>query len=72
MSNTSGSSSNGSRMEVPEAKAAMDRFKMEVANEIGVNLKRRLQRRFNICTGWFYRWRDGSSDDQKTGRTDGR
>lgn len=39
MSNTSGSSSNGSRMEVPEAKAAMDRFKMEVANEIGVNLK---------------------------------
>ena len=26
-------------MEVPEAKAAMDRFKMEVANEIGVNLK---------------------------------
>jgi len=26
-------------MEVPEAKSAMDRFKMEVANEIGVNLK---------------------------------
>ena len=26
-------------MEVPQAKAAMNRFKMEVANEIGVNLK---------------------------------
>lgn len=29
----------GSRMEVPEAKDAMNRFKMEVANELGVNLK---------------------------------
>ena len=26
-------------MEVPEAKAAMDRFKTEVANELGVPLK---------------------------------
>ena len=26
-------------MEVPQAKEAMNRFKMEVANEIGVNLK---------------------------------
>lgn len=26
------------RMEVPEAKAAMDKFKMEVASEIGVPL----------------------------------
>lgn len=25
--------------EVPEAKEAMNRFKMEVANEVGVNLK---------------------------------
>ena len=32
-SNTTG------RMEVPEAKEAMDRFKMEVASEIGVPLK---------------------------------
>lgn len=39
MSNTSGTGSNGSRMEVPEAKEAMNRFKMEVANELGVNLK---------------------------------
>ena len=28
-----------SKMEVPQAKEAMNRFKMEVANEIGVNLK---------------------------------
>lgn len=37
MSNTSGSR-NG-RMEVPEAKGAMDKLKMEVASEMGVNLK---------------------------------
>ena len=34
MSNKSSNTTN-----VPEAKEAMDRFKMEVANEIGVNLK---------------------------------
>ena len=40
MSNSSsGTGSNGSRMEVPQAKDAMNRLKMEVANEIGVNLK---------------------------------
>ena len=27
------------RMEVPQAKDAMDKFKMEVASELGVNLK---------------------------------
>ena len=32
-------SNNSSRMEVPQAKEAMDRFKMEVAGELGVNLK---------------------------------
>ena len=32
-------SKNSNRMEVPEAKAAMDRFKTEVASELGVNLK---------------------------------
>ena len=30
---------NSSKMEVQQAKEAMNRFKMEVANEIGVNLK---------------------------------
>ena len=37
--NSSGSNSNGSRMEVPQAKGAMDKFKMEVASELGINLK---------------------------------
>lgn len=32
-------SNQSSRMEVPQAKEAMDRFKMEVASEIGVPLK---------------------------------
>ncbi|MDD6201913.1 MAG: alpha/beta-type small acid-soluble spore protein [Lachnospiraceae bacterium] len=31
--------SKSNKMEVPEAKAAMDRFKTEVASELGVNLK---------------------------------
>ena len=30
---------NSSRMEVPQAKEAMDKFKMEVASELGVPLK---------------------------------
>lgn len=30
---------NSSRMEVPQAKESMDKFKMEVANELGVPLK---------------------------------
>lgn len=33
------SSNSSNRMEVPEAKAAMDRFKTEVASELGVPLK---------------------------------
>ena len=32
-------SNRNSSMAVPEAKAAMDRFKTEVASEIGINLK---------------------------------
>lgn len=35
----SSTNNNANRMEVPEAKEAMDRFKMEVASEIGVPLK---------------------------------
>jgi hypothetical protein len=31
--------SGSNRMEVPQAREAMDRFKMEIANEIGVPLK---------------------------------
>ena len=39
MSGSNNSGSNTSKMAVPQAKEAMDRFKMEVANELGVNLK---------------------------------
>lgn len=35
----SSGSSKSNNVEVPEAKAAMDRFKTEVASELGVNLK---------------------------------
>ena len=35
----SNKNSSSNRVEVPEARDAMDRFKMEVANELGVNLK---------------------------------
>lgn len=36
---SSNNSSGTNRMEVPQAKEAMDRFKMEVASELGVPLK---------------------------------
>ena len=32
-------SKNSSKLNVPEAKAAMDKFKMEAASQVGVNLK---------------------------------
>lgn len=35
----SGKNSGSNRMEVPQAREAMDRFKMEVASELGVPLK---------------------------------
>ena len=36
---TSANSKGNNRVEVPEAREALDRFKFEVANEIGVDLK---------------------------------
>ena len=33
------SSKNSNKLNVPEARAAMDQFKMEAASEVGVNLK---------------------------------
>ncbi len=33
------SSNSNSKINVPEARAAMDKFKMEAASEVGVNLK---------------------------------
>ena len=59
----SGNKSGSGRMEVPQAREAMDRFKMEVASEIGVPLKEGYNNRFNKCPEWFCRWRDGPPDD---------
>ena len=33
------SAKNNNQLNVPEARAAMDKFKMEAASEVGVNLK---------------------------------
>ena len=48
---------------VPEAKAAMEKFKMEAANEVGVNLKQGyngdLTSRCRFC-----RWPNGQEDDR--------
>ena len=33
------SSKNTNKLNLPQARAAMDKFKMEAANEVGVNLK---------------------------------
>ena len=33
------SSKNSNRLNVPESRNAMDKFKMQAANEVGVNLK---------------------------------
>ena len=33
------SKNSNNKINVPEARAAMDKFKMEAANEVGVNLK---------------------------------
>ena len=33
------STNNSNKLNLPEAKAAMERFKMEAASEVGVNLK---------------------------------
>ena len=34
------SSNNSNRINIPEARAAMDKFKMEAASEVGVNLNK--------------------------------
>ena len=38
-SNTNSRNSSSNRLNVPEARQAMDQFKMQSANEVGVNLK---------------------------------
>ena len=38
-SSSSGASGNASRVNVPEARAALDNMKYEIASELGINLK---------------------------------
>ena len=49
------SNSSSNKINVPEAREAMEKMKYEVANEIGVPLKK-VTWRFNICTEWLCRW----------------
>ena len=46
------------RVLVPEAREGLNRFKMEAANEVGVNLKQ-ATRRLDCPRGWLYRRSDG-------------
>ena len=58
-------SGKSNRVEVPEAKAALERFKTEVASELGVNLKEG----YNDFQGSrLHRRRNGSQNDQEAGR----
>ena len=58
------SSKNSNKLNIPEAKAAMNKFKMEAASEVGVNLKR-LQRRSDLPRGRLCRRPDGQEDDRE-------
>ena len=61
-------SRSSNRTEVPEAKEALDRFKMEVAGELGVPLSEG----FNFRAERFCRRLYGQKNDRGTGKTDGR
>lgn len=49
---------------VPEAQDAMNRFKMEAANEVSVNLKQGYNGDLTSPPGGFRRRPDGQKDDQ--------
>ena len=51
----SSNSTGTSKMSVPEAKDAMNKFKMEVAKEIGVNLKDGYNGADQSVARWFVR-----------------
>ena len=60
------------RAAIPEAKSALDRFKYEVASEIGVPLKDGYNGdlTFFFRTGRKHRRRDGQENDHEAGRAD--
>lgn len=63
-------SRSSNRAAVPEAKGALDKFKYEVASELGVPLSDRVQRRLNFETEWICRRLYGQENDRRTGKTD--
>ena len=65
-------SNNTNKTNVPEAKEAMDRFKMEVAKRAGSTVKQRLQRQPDFRTERFRRRLYGQKDDRGPGAPDGR
>ena len=57
------SSKNTNKLNVPEARAAMNKFKMEAASEVGVNLKQGYNG--DLPRGRFRRRPDGQEDDRE-------
>lgn len=68
MSNTSSTSN---KVNVPEARAALEQFKYEVANEIGVPLKKGYNGDLTSCTERLCRRLYGKENDRSTGKNDG-
>lgn len=68
MSSTNNSSN---RMVVPEAKEAMDKFKMEVASELGVPLTNGYNGKPDLLPERQRRRLYGEEDDRGTGEEDG-
>ena len=69
MSGSSNSNSGTNQMAVPQAKEAMNRFKQEVASEIGVPLKDGYNGDLTSA-GRKHRRRDGQENDHEAGRAD--
>ena len=65
-------SNNTNKTNVPEAKEAMDRFKMEVANELEYLLSNGYNGNLYLCTEWFCRRLYGQENDREPGTPDGR
>ena len=62
-------SRSSNRTAVPEAKAALDKFKYEVASELGSTFERRIQWRLNIQTERICWWLYGEKNDRAAGKT---
>ena len=55
---------------VPEAKGALDRFKFEVANELGVPLSDGYNGNLTSKAERICRWLYGQENDRSSGKTD--